>query len=248
MIMTNWWLRGHCRARGLSIALLMFLCSIWQENSCQAAAVLDEIRVVSLRVLQEQLKTCHPEGECPDDLYMFAGIKRITGFVINSANQDLLLMGETDPGLPPLHLDDFVVALRYAWLRYASRRGNTYRYSYPGCSIDPDSRVVGRLMAMGEHIAEGTATPQQIKRLLREWKNVCQEPQSVRVLGVPFDTRFAHVMVTADYDMKSIADGTDSLAIPGLTSHLDMHFQKARKAVVSGIPLSLVFSFNRFFS
>src|SRR5690606_38856741 len=47
-------------------------------------------------------------------------------------------------------------------------------------------------------------------------------PQMITVGGVPATTRFAHVMVAADYRMKRLGMALDPSPVPGLTSYLQM--------------------------
>jgi hypothetical protein len=57
----------------------------------------------------------------------------------------------------------------------------------------------------------------------------------VRVLGVPFDTRFAKVMVDADYYMKRLVDGSVSLDIPGFESLMDVREGISKREMEQGI-------------
>ncbi len=166
------------------------------------------IRAISMKLLQERLQACQPTDSCAPELFDFDGIKRLMGYVITPEQDDVILFGETTPSLPSLHLEDFVVALRNATDKYVVWENDTGYYSFPSCSIDP---VESTILQLGQ-------TPINSP----EWPLICEEPQNVSVWGVPFNSRFASVMVQADYDMKSIADGTDPLAIPGFSSYVDM--------------------------
>ena len=106
------------------------------------------IRAVSLSVLQNRLQQSQPAA----GTMKMAGLTSITGYVEDKSNQDLVLLGTTNASLPPLHTEDFVVALRYAFLKYAEFKDNTYYYSYPGCSIDPQPEVLAELQHVGDQI------------------------------------------------------------------------------------------------
>ncbi len=216
-----------------------------KTEEIQASTV--EGLAVSLRVLQQRLKVCLQEDSCSQAaLLQLAGLRRIIGYVVDEANHDLILVGEKDDSLPPLYLEDFIIALKNTWMQYAQLKGNTYYYSNPGCSIDPDPRIINRLQTTGQHIL-GSSSQSDIERTIQQWHETCQSPQNVRVLGIPFDTRFAWVMVKADYDMKRLVDGSDSLGTSGFVSLTDMTLETAKKDIVQGrsisIPLS---SMNRF--
>src|SRR6266566_2707827 len=205
-----------------------------------------EVRAVSLNSLQQKLKACMPRNSCPQEFLQLAGIKRIMGVIADEQNHDLVLFGQTDSNLPPLILEDFVVALRNAWFKYAPLNGNTYEYSHPGCSIDPNPKVVQELQEIGQSFHKGSASGKASKSI-DDWNRVCEGSQSVRVLGIPFDTHFAQVLVKADYDMKRLVDGSDAIDIPGLTSVTDMEVEKAQSEIDQHQPISLSApSLNRF--
>ena len=109
---------------------------------------------------------------------------------------------------PPLHLEDLVVCLRAI---EASRAGGMT------CSIDPTPEGVARLQAvlrrqgsMGDPQATFAAMEQALG------------PQTISVGGVPADSRFARVLVAADYRMKRIGMGLESSGLKGLPSYLAM--------------------------
>jgi hypothetical protein len=203
-------------------------------------------RAISLKVLQKRLKLYHTKGNYPKELLQLVGIKRIIGYVIDDANRDIILIGKVDTSLPPLHLEDFVVALRNAWLKYAKKRWFTYYYSNPGCSIDPNPKVIKRLQVLGNQIIS-SSYPGGIEQGIDKWHEISRSPQKVRIIGIPFHTHFSWVMVKADYDMKKLVDGSDILNIPGFTSLTDITLDRAKSDVIQGRPLSIpLCSMNRF--
>jgi hypothetical protein len=224
----------------LILSLLFFASSVaFTQDSSKGKAL-------SLKVLQERLRAHQKKGDCSEDLLRLAGIRRIVGYIVDEANRDLILIGEEDVSIPPLYLEDFVVGLRNAWRRYTTKQGHTMFYSDPGCSIDPDKNVMQRLDFLGQQILRCTS-PEEVEKSIKDWHRICQSPQSVRVLGIPFDTRFAWVTVKADYDMKRIVDGYDSLNIPGLNSLTDITLDKARSDIIQRRDISIPFSsMNRF--
>ena len=208
--------------------------------------ILEKVRSVSIKVLQQRLMDCGGGKACSKELLQLAGLKRILGYMIDEENHDILLYGCTGQGLPPLYVEDFVIALRNAWFKYAPLRGNTYEYSYPGCSIDPKPRTIQKLQRIGQKITSSSSFG-QVEKALESWHQTCQERQSVRVMGIPVNTRFAQVMVKTDYDMKTIVDGTDSLDIPGLLSLTDIKLTQIRHAMLQNKPVAIsAASLNRF--
>ena len=66
-------------------------------------------------------------------------------------------------------------------------------------------------------------------------------------MGIPFNTRFAQVMVKADYDMKRIVDGKDSLSIEGFESLTGMKLNQIREDIINNRPSRVsIGGMNRF--
>lgn len=232
----------------VAVAFMTILsCNVEEPKTTQKGkpAMKGNGRAISLRILQEKVKDCMSDGTCPEDILKLGGIKKITGYVIDEKNRDIILIGNIDDTKPALYLEDFVIALRNTWMKYAELKGNTYYYSNPGCSIDPNSRVLNDLQEIGNQIFS-RSDPEKVQKNLNQWHNICGQPQQVRVLGIPYDTRFAKVMVEADYYMKRLVDGSVALD-EGFISLTDMTLNIIREDIDKGgqisVPLS---SLNRF--
>src|SRR6185295_13725942 len=76
-------------------------------------------------------------------------------------------------------------------------------------------------------------------KLKEAWSRICQQPQDVRVLGIPWDSHFAQVMVKADYDLKKLVDGTDPIEIAGLQSLTGMTMERMRGDLLQHVALSV---------
>lgn len=202
-------------------------------------------RALSLSALQTAIRSCPQTESCPEEVLQLGYLKRIIGVVSDENTNDLILLGEIDPDLPPLYLDDFVVALRNVWLKYAPLRGNVYQYAYPGCSIDPRPQSIRNLEAIEQQIYKGS--PDSMEQQLQKWRSVCEQPQQVSVLGMPFNTQFASTMVKADYDLKTLADGSDAPEVPGFVGITEMISEKTGRELTSARPISIHSSgMNRF--
>ncbi len=179
------------------------------------------LRMVSLRALDEALSRIAENKEpLTDDLRFLAGLQRIRYIFVDPDNKDIVLAGPAEPwkvdalgnvvgvnsGCPVLRLDDLLVALRSA---DSARNGGI------SCSIDPTPEGVARLQAS---IAQQTRfTP----GVLKDYEQALG-PQSITVTGVPDESRFARVLVAADYRMKRLAMKMDEPPIRGLPSYMDM--------------------------
>ena len=198
-------------------------------------------RAVSLTALEARLKSGRSA-----DVARLCGVTRISGYITDSSAHDIVLIGEVEPDRPALYLDDLAVAFRNSRLMYAQRKGRTIYYTAPGCSIDPDPSVMRDLDKLSRTAPD---SPDREERRLwfDKWQAVGSRPQSVRVLGVPFDSHFAKVMVDADYYMKRLTDGSVVLDIEGFESLMEMRMRTARdKLFAAQSPSISTQSLNRF--
>ena len=201
-----------------------------QVAAAQAAlprdlAGLSEIRKVSLTRLEKAL--VDNGGVLTDEMRYMAGLLRLRYVFLYPESGDIVLAGPAEgwapepdgrmtglrTGRPVLQLQDLVVALR----AFPPSQTKT---PMVGCSIDPTQ--------------EGLASMQRFLRSTGRYANPSQTIhlanglrsslglQNVRVDGVPADTRFAHVLVEADYRMKMIGIGLERPRVRGLTSFVDL--------------------------
>jgi len=224
------------RLRIISVYLALLSCVLLVQ--IPAGAVTG--RAVSLNALVAAVKSGNA-----DDARHLCGITRILGYVPDTKSNDIVLIGQADPNLPELHLEDLAVAVRNVWLEYAEIQGGAICYSPPGCSIDPDPKMVKDLqdVASNAQVAEPDATPQYVE----QWNTIGTRPQNVRVLGIPLNTHFAKVMVDADYFMKQLVNGSVAIDVKDIKSLTDMTADEVNSEITSGKFEGIaVQSFNRF--
>jgi hypothetical protein len=201
---------------------------------------LGAIRAISLKALQIKAKEAQRYGPIPQEILHLYGITKILGFVADDPSQDIILYGIVNSSLPPLFLEDFVIALRNAWYKYAEVEGNTFTYADPSCTIDPDPYVIKELSSL-------TMNYRELKQGYHRWKETCIRPMSVKAWGIPFNSRFNRVMVEADYYMKNIVSGSVQLNINGFTSLNDTAWSIMKSQVKQGGNADLpIHPFNRF--
>lgn len=186
-------------------------------------------RAVSLNALANAVRT----GSSADEARRLCGITRLRGYITDAKSNDVILLGIVDPDMPSLNLDDLVVAMRNTWGKYDRIIGRTRHRSDPGCSIDPNPAVLAQLRDF-ERATPSSISPEAMQERMEKWKIIGKQPQKVRILGVPFDCRFAKVMVDADYYMKRIVNGSVDLGIDGLVSLSDLDIELRRKALRTG--------------
>ena len=111
-------------------------------------------RALSLRVLQEKLKSGRMMAGERSTIQNLVGITRLRGFAIDYESNDIVLFGSVDRSWPALRLEDLMVALRNAFHRYTEDIDGTTYYSYPGCSIDPDPVAMAQLENVSSQVVE----------------------------------------------------------------------------------------------
>ena len=181
-------------------------------------------RAVSLNALAASMK-----GGESTDAEALCGVTNVLGYIIDPASRDVVLIGKVDPNAPALHIDDLAVAMRNVWGVYNKVQGRIRYSAAPGCSIDPDPKVLRELDEITKPQLN-TADDAARKDFTDRWKEVGSRPQHVRVMGVPFDSRFSKVMVDADYYMKRLVNGSVSLGIDGFESLTDTRARLATQA------------------
>ena len=185
-----------------------------------------KLRMISLRGLQEAIAAAlkvNPNPEkLPDEIRYLGGLERVQYVFVDAEHHDIILAGPADGwmvdnlgdvvgrtnGQPVLQLDDLLVAFRYA---DGARRGGI------NCSINPRPEGVKQL----QEFLKGQKTIGDVQQTLT---NIEQSlgPQKITLNGVPDSSRFAWVMVAADFRMKRLAMNFEPAPIKGLPSYLEM--------------------------
>lgn len=182
------------------------------------------LRKVSLKKLEATLRERQAKAIMPlitDDIRYVAGLTRIQYVFVYPEENDIILVGPAEPlklsdegavvgadsGLPVLHIDHLLVALRTG--RSAAQNPIT-------CSIDPNPEGIQALQRfLSSRPAMNPSTVQQVEQLMG--------PQRITIGGVSPESYFARVMVAADYRMKRLAMGMERTSSRiNLPSYLQM--------------------------
>jgi hypothetical protein len=178
-----------------------------------------DLRRVSLKQLDAELiKSAEAHSKPTPEIEMLAGLYRIDYVIFDDKNKDVLLVGPAEgwsvvdgrevgrtSKRPTLHLEDLVVSLR-------TNLGGAREAS---CSIDPTKDGLASLSTYDMPIASSKKEAESVRDVIGEKVGL----QTVRTGGVPEGSRFALVMVEADYRMKRLALGGEKIA--GVVTHLD---------------------------
>jgi hypothetical protein len=199
-----------------------------ERKAAIAAAALPakagEMRKVSLaRLVAAVADRAAKKESLPADLLLLGGLERITHVFVDPDGHDVILAGPADrpvvdaagnfvaagSGRPLLLLEDLIVALRAI---DQARAGGIQ------CSIDPTPEGLERLQKFLAAQRSIGPAPEAVFRGMEE----ALGPQKVRVGGVPADSRFARVLVAADYRLKRIGMGLEPSGVKELPSYLTM--------------------------
>lgn len=179
-------------------------------------------RKVSLARIAAAASAAAKDGTTlPADVLLLGGLERVTHVFVDPDGHDIVLGGPADlptidaagnivgtrSGRPLLQLEDLVVALRSI---DAARDGGMR------CSIDPAPAGLAKLRAFLATRESMGPNPDAVLRGME----AALGPQAVTVGGVPADSRFARVLVAADYRMKRIGIALEPSGIPELPSYL----------------------------
>ena len=190
----------------------------------ETAAAPAALRKVSLARLVAAVKDAHAaQRQTPAEVAFMGGLERITHVFVDPDGHDIVLAGPADAatidatgavvaatsGRPLLHLEDFIVALRAS---DAARAGGIR------CSIDPTAEGVARLR---ECLRKQRTIGQNPDATLVSMQEALG-PQQVTVGGVPGTSRFARVLVAADYRLKRLGMGLEPSGVAQLPSYLSM--------------------------
>ena len=182
-----------------------------------------ELRMISLSALDALVARLVKEKQpIPDDVRHLAGLQRVQYVFVDPDNRDIVIAGPAEgwkiddlgnvvgatTGRPVIQFDDLVVALRSA---DQARNGGI------SCSIDPTAEGMQRL----QQYLSTKRTIGNPSQTLRDYEQSLG-PQQISVTGVTGSSRFANVLVAADYRMKRLAMKMDESPVPGLPSYLDM--------------------------
>lgn len=191
-------------------------------------------RKVSLAGLLEAVRASqasdHPVSA---EVVYLGGLTAVEMVLVDPERHDIVLVGPaetpvvgpqgsvvgSDTGRPLLLLEDLVMSLRSI---------DSARSAGMSCSIDPTPEGIARLQALLRRQGAVRGNPEPLLRSME----TAVGPQTVTVGGVPADSRFAHVLVAADYRMKRIGMGFDPSGVKALPSYLSMIPQNAATATM----------------
>lgn len=194
-----------------------------------------KLRMISLKKLEAAIVKAKNSGQpMPLDMMFLGGLQRIEFLVVSPENNDIILGGPAEPlkvtasgevvgkqsGLAAIRLEDLIIALQSA---EKARTG-----AGVSVSINPTEEGVRKFSQITRQINNRfhPSMQGQIEQALGH--------QKVSLTGIPTDSRFAHVMVAADYKMKRLSMGFDQAPIDNFPSLLEM----AKRAKVSNLKVN----------
>lgn len=169
------------------------------------------LRMISLRQLESEMVRHKKEGKpfSPSIRYM-AGLQRIEFVMITPEQDDIIIGGPGEgfkanddgqivgatSGMPVIHLEDFLIAMRFV--------DNARRDSGISVSIDPTEEGIESIRRILQQMNAGNFDQSAAQALEQ-----AGGPQKISLTGVPKDSRYSQILVSADYRMKSLAMGLE---------------------------------------
>lgn len=213
-----------------------------RQRASQAAASMNRelaassnLRKVSLKRLQAEIRRRLESGQdIPEDMLYLAGLTQVTHVFCYPESGDIVLAGPAEgffqdadghirgvhTGRPTVQLQDLLTALR----AYPQNGSGAHEI---GCTIDPTAEGLARMQQYSSSV--NMTSPAQAPTIA-EGVRQALGMQTVKVMGVPADTHFGHVLVDADYRMKLYGLGLNRL--PGLVSYVDKIRTGSKNALV----------------
>ena len=207
-------------------------------------SVQSPMRCVSLNRLEKSI--IESNGIMTEEMKYLAGLQRITHVFYFPESKDIVIAGPAEgwfPGfegamigneslLPVCELQHLVTALRIFRPGTAdgmSGRGESDRgesgsgesadRGFVTCSIDPTEEGLARLQQFQNQQFQNRSAGLTRQRFVDGVRQAIGM-QTVRVEGIPDTTHAAQMMVAADYRMKRIGLGLDTLRVPGLQTFI----------------------------
>ncbi len=187
-----------------------------------------DLRYISLPRLFAQVRKLQEAGKpIPDDIKYLGGITKLQYLFVDSKNKDLIIVGRAEKidkqfpgrpmgvktGRPVLQLDDLVVALRTV--------GPGKQIQPFGVNIEQTKRQQNAMVAVfNSRIADLQIRSKRASVFDAMAK--AAGPQTVRLINLAPDTRFALVCLEADYLMKRLAIGLYKSPVPAVRSYLSL--------------------------
>lgn len=194
------------------------------QSQPRGAVHTSPLRKVSLNRLEKVVAKSLEDGtDLSAEILSLAGLSRIEYVFFLEDSKDIVIAGPADrwfwdannrlvgltSGRATLRLEDLVVGLR----AFAPNQGAT---SIIGCSIDPTAEGIKRMNNYNAQFGGQLPPGADIRQLALGMKQSLGM-QTISIKGVPANTRFAQVLVEADYRMKLIGIGLQDPIIPFTT-------------------------------
>lgn len=168
------------------------------------------LRMVSTKGIEAAYRKSVKRGHIPAAVRYMAGLQRIE-YIIRT-DDDIILAGPAEPihvdgdgnvvgkesGMPVLNTEDFIIALRHA--------NNARQGQGISVSIDPTEAGAKNYQELVNEMRRQRVSfhPDHASKVEEAYG-----PQTIRLTGVPKNSRFAQILVSADYKMKRLSMGLE---------------------------------------
>jgi hypothetical protein len=221
-----------CQIRAVLAAIFLAVIPSLQaaavESSCFPLAPEPAIFELAVSLKQAQADLARCGTICPAEIVSLHNLGRIDGYVIDQQNHDIVLFGpKVKPGHPAQKLDNLVIALRSAAVRYFEIKGNTRYITAPGVTLNPRRENIAALQRIASRA--GSAG-----NWIDDFCLECRKKQDLLVLGIPFDTSAAQIMAVADHTLKKVANSDLPIMVPEFESLATRRRREAEQKLTEG--------------
>ena len=180
-------------------------------NNLTADMTTKGLRMISVKKLDAAISENLKQGKSlPADIQYMAGIQRIEYII--AEEDDIILAGYGEAfhvdqygnvvgngsGMPPIHLEDFLVAMRHV--------DQARKDEGISVSIDPTDTGVKQYQELVKEMKRNNVSfnPELAPKIEQAYG-----PQTIRLTGLPKNSRSSQILVSADYKMKRLSMGLE---------------------------------------
>ena len=197
-------------------------------------------RLISVRGLEAAIKSAADAGQpVPADVEFLAGMQRIEYIIVSPETNDVILAGYGEgwkadnsgnvvgvkSGQPVLKLEDFLVAMRTV--------DKARQDEGISVSIDPTETGVQQIQKYFQSLRTQNVS---FNPSMATDVQQAMGSHNISLTGVPTDSRYAQILVAADYKMKRLSMGLEVSPIADFPSILEMAQKKDANNIGSMAP------------
>jgi len=197
------------------ISFLLTSCGKKKNSETAFINMSGEHICVSIKNLIKEVNRRVNAGEVlSENIKNLGGVSWLEGYVVDSLNSDIILVGKNQKNRPPYQLSDLMDNYKNVF------ENNTPPY----CSLDPKPENILKLnQVFNSNLLKGKTIDEKVAILSEAIGG-----QMTVIGGIPKNSNHAFVMINADYHMKKVTQGL--IKLPGIMSCIDLRMKEAKES------------------